>query len=66
VKIVNCKTDLFQVVCALHSSCRLTGGLNSGQKQSNQHPNNRYHHKKLNKSKTKKRQMFFGRVIRIV
>jgi len=49
--VMDSKRNLFQVVCALHSSCRFTGGLNGGQKKRDQNSDDRYHDKKLNKRK---------------
>jgi hypothetical protein len=44
---------LFEMVCALHSSCRLAGGLNSRQKDSDQNSNDRNYYQKFNKCKAK-------------
>jgi hypothetical protein len=53
VEVVNCDTDLTEIALTLHSTCRFTRRLNSGQKNRNQYPNYRDHNQKLNKSKTK-------------
>jgi hypothetical protein len=63
VEVVDSDTDLSEVVGTLGSPSGFACSLNSRQKKRDQQTNNRYHHQKLNKSKTKKRKMFFEREI---
>jgi hypothetical protein len=43
---------LLKIVGALGATSRLSRGLDRGQQQRNQYPNNGYHHEQFNKRKT--------------
>jgi hypothetical protein len=52
VKVVNAETELLEMVRTLHPPCRLTGGLHSGQKKSNQNTDDGDDDKKFNERET--------------
>jgi hypothetical protein len=52
VIVVRGQCHLLQIVAALGSPCRFTGGLNGRQQQGDQHGNNGDHHQQFNERKT--------------
>jgi hypothetical protein len=49
---MTCNRKLFEVVAALHPSCRFPHRLNSGQEQRDQNPDDRNHDKQFDKRET--------------